>query len=266
MYKLQKAHFDQEINTAVSGNGKWNTVRIRSLFFAQQKAESQLAYELQAAKIRQRIRNEEIQIDVVERKKLTEIETQEITRKDRELTATVKLPAEAESYRVQAIAEGKRTQTIQCAVAESERIKKIGLAEAQAIEMVGKAEAERMRMKAAVYKQYGDAAIMNIVLEALPKVGPIKSEVRVLEHNQTCFVCFSDCGRNSGSARQNRRNRSDWWQRQHHGRNCTSGRSNSTGRQRTDRCRSVQGFRKDSGRQTSGIIDPIQHLTFERRW
>lgn len=27
-----------------------------------------------------------------------------------------------------------------------------------------------MRMKAAVYKQYGDAAIMSLVLEALPKV------------------------------------------------------------------------------------------------
>lgn len=63
-----------------------------------------------------------------------------------------------------------RTQTVEVAKAEAERIKKIGLAEAQAIEMVGKAEAERMRMKAAVYKQYGDAAIMNIVLESLPKV------------------------------------------------------------------------------------------------
>lgn len=37
-------------------------------------------------------------------------------------------------------------------------------------QQVGKAEAERMRMKASVYKQYGDAAIMNIVLESLPKV------------------------------------------------------------------------------------------------
>jgi flotillin len=27
-----------------------------------------------------------------------------------------------------------------------------------------------MRMKAAVYKQYGDAAIMSLVLDALPKV------------------------------------------------------------------------------------------------
>lgn len=73
-----------------------------------QKAESQLAYELQAAKVRQRIRNEEIQIEIVERRKQIEIETQEILRKDCELNATVKLPAEAESYRVQAIAEGKR--------------------------------------------------------------------------------------------------------------------------------------------------------------
>ncbi|XP_055389063.1 flotillin-2 isoform X2 [Condylostylus longicornis] len=150
MYKLQKANFDQEVNTA--------------------KAESQLAYELQAAKIRQRIRNEEIQIDVVERRKQIEIESQEVQRKERELMSTVKLPAEAESYRVQTIAQGKQTQTIEAAKAESEKIKKLGLAEASAIELVGKAEAERMRMKAAVYKQYGDAAIMNIVLDALPKI------------------------------------------------------------------------------------------------
>lgn len=152
---------------------------------------------MQAAKIRQKIRNEEIQIDVVERKKQIEIESQEILRKDCELTSTVKLPAEAESYRVQAIAEGKRTQTLEAARAEAERIKKIGGAEALAIELVspesnfsqasnfnfffkfiqqvGKAEAERMRMKAAVYKQYGDAAIMNIVLESLPKVRKTKT-------------------------------------------------------------------------------------------
>jgi len=63
-----------------------------------------------------------------------------------------------------------RTQTVAAAQAEAEKIKKLGSAEAYAIEAVGKAEAERMRMKAAVYKQYGDAAIMSLVLEALPKV------------------------------------------------------------------------------------------------
>ncbi|KAL5240758.1 hypothetical protein ACI65C_008168 [Semiaphis heraclei] len=150
MFKLQKAKYDMEVNTA--------------------KAEAQLAYELQAAKIRQKIRNEEIQIEVVERKKQIEIEVQEVERRERELNSTVRLPAEAESYRVQAIAEGKRTQTVEVATAEGERIKKIGLAEASAIEAVGRAEAQGMLLKANVFKQYEEAAVMSLIMDALPKI------------------------------------------------------------------------------------------------
>merc|ERR550517_1900279 len=149
-FKLQKANFDKEVNSA--------------------KAEAQLAYELQAAKIQQKIRNEEIQMQVVERRKQIEIEEQEIKRKEKELTATVKLPAEAEAYKVQTIAEGKRTQTVEAARAEAERVRLTGAAEARAIEAVGRAEAESMRMKASAYKQYGDAAIMSLVLDALPQI------------------------------------------------------------------------------------------------
>merc|ERR1712073_30212 len=149
-FKLQKVNFDKEVNTA--------------------KAEAQLAYELQAAKIQQKIRNEEIQIQAVERRKQIEIEEQEIRRKEKELMSTVKLPAEAEGYKVQTIAEGKRTQTVEGARAEAERVRLSGAAEARAIEAVGRAEAEKMRMKASAYKQYGDAAIMALVLEALPQI------------------------------------------------------------------------------------------------
>lgn len=63
-----------------------------------------------------------------------------------------------------------RTQNVEIAKAEGEKIKKIGAAEAYTIDAIGKAEAERMRMKANVYKSYGEAAIMSLVLEALPKV------------------------------------------------------------------------------------------------
>merc|ERR1719462_310097 len=138
-FKLQKANFDMEVNTA--------------------KAEAQLAYELQAAKIQQ-----------VERRKQIEIEEQEIKRKEKELIATVKLPAEAEGYKVQTIAEGQRTKTVEAARADGEKIRLIGAAEARATEAVGRAEAERMRMKASAYKQYGDAAILSLVLEALPQI------------------------------------------------------------------------------------------------
>merc|ERR1712212_310316 len=70
----------------------------------------------------------------------------------------------------QTIAEGKRTQTVEAARAEAERVRLTGAAEARAIEAVGRAEAERMRMKASAYKQYGDAAVMSLVLEALPSI------------------------------------------------------------------------------------------------
>merc|ERR1719341_2591803 len=149
-FKMQKANFDTEVNTA--------------------NAEAQMAYELQAAKIQQRIRNEEIQIQVVERRKQIEIEEQEIKRKEKELISTVKLPAEAEGYKVQTIAEGQRTKTVEAARADGEKIRLIGAAEARATEAVGRAEAERMRMKASAYKQYGDAAILALVLEALPQI------------------------------------------------------------------------------------------------
>merc|ERR1719422_306478 len=149
-FKMQKANFDTEVNTA--------------------KAEAQMAYELQAAKIQQRIRNEEIQIQVVERRKQIEIEDQEIKRKEKELISTVRLPAEAEAYKVQTVAEGMRTKTVESAKAEGEKIRLVGGAEAKAVEAVGRAEAESMRMKASAYKQYGEAAILSLVLESLPSI------------------------------------------------------------------------------------------------
>uniref|UniRef100_A0A6A7G060 Flotillin-2-like isoform X2 n=1 Tax=Hirondellea gigas TaxID=1518452 RepID=A0A6A7G060_9CRUS len=176
MYKLQKAQFDTEVNAA--------------------KAEAQLAYELQAAKVKQRIRNEEIQIEVVERKKQIEVEEQEISRKEKELMATVKLPAEAESYRLETIAQGKRTQTIENARAEAERIKRIGEAEAFSVQVVGQSEAERLRMKAQAYKQYGDAAVMAMVLESLPQIAAEVS-APLSKIDEIVIVGGNDCITNS---------------------------------------------------------------------
>ncbi|PWA25551.1 hypothetical protein CCH79_00019656 [Gambusia affinis] len=89
--ELQKAAFNQEVNT--------------------KKAESQLAYELQAAKEQQKIRLEEIEIQVVQRKKEITIEEKEIDRMEKELIATVKRPAEAQAYSMQQLAEGQKLIT-----------------------------------------------------------------------------------------------------------------------------------------------------------
>ena len=74
---------------------------------------------------------------------------------------------------------------------EAEKIRNVGAAEATAIEAIGKAEAEMMRMKAAAYKQYGDAAMMSLVLEALPKASycsPIYSHLCYLSPLLNCAV------------------------------------------------------------------------------
>jgi len=150
MFQMNKASYDTEVNA--------------------RKAEAELAYELESARLRQKIRGEEIEIEVVERRKLIEIEEKEIVRKEKELKGTVMLPAEAEAYRIEQNATGHRTQTVEVARAEAEKIKLIGGSEALSIEAVGKAEAERMRLKASAYKKYGDAAMLSLALEALPKI------------------------------------------------------------------------------------------------
>ncbi|XP_044139739.1 flotillin-2 isoform X1 [Bufo gargarizans] len=149
-FELQKAAFSQEVNT--------------------KKAEAQLAYELQAAKEQQKIRQEEIEIEVVQRKKQIDIEEKEIVRTDKELIATVRRPAEAEAYRMQQIAEGEKVKQVLIAQAEAEKIRRVGEAEASVIEAIGKAEAERMKLKAGAYQHYGEAAKMALVLECLPEI------------------------------------------------------------------------------------------------
>ena len=46
-----------------------------------------------------------------------------------------------------------------------------GEAEAYAVEQKAKAEAEQMAKKADAWKDYQDAAMVDMVLETLPKVG-----------------------------------------------------------------------------------------------
>ncbi|XP_075374426.1 flotillin-2 isoform X2 [Mycteria americana] len=149
-FELQKAAFTEEVNIKT--------------------AEAQLAYELQSAREQQKIRQEEIEIEVVQRKKQIDVEEKEIIRMEKELIATVKRPAEAEAYRIQQIAEGEKVKQVLIAQAEAEKIRKIGEAEAFVIEAIGMAEAERMKLKAEALQQYGEPAQLALVLDALPEI------------------------------------------------------------------------------------------------
>jgi len=149
-FELKKASYDQEVET--------------------KKAQSELAYDLQAAKTKQRIKEEQMQIRVVERSQQISVQEQEIVRRERELEAQVQKPADAEKYRLEKLAEANRNRMVLEAKATAESVQMKGDAEAFAIEAKAKAEAEQMAKKADAWKDFQEAAMVDMVLEAMPKV------------------------------------------------------------------------------------------------
>lgn len=157
--EMAKAQRDFELKKAAYD------VEVRS-----KNADAELAYELQAAKTKQRIKEEEMQIKVIERTQDIVVQEQEILRKQRELEATIRMPAQAEKYRLERLAEAHRNRIILEAKAESESLRLKGEAEAYALEIKGKAEADQMLKKAEAWREYKEAAMIDMILETLPKV------------------------------------------------------------------------------------------------
>ena len=75
-----------------------------------------------AAVMQQRIKEEGIQIQVIERLQQIEIAEHEIQRKHFELDSKIRKPAEAEKYRLETIAEAQRLKIIMEAEAEAEAV------------------------------------------------------------------------------------------------------------------------------------------------
>jgi flotillin len=164
----------------------------------QKKAESDLAYDLQKFKTGQLVKAEEVQVSIIEKQKQIELQQQEILRKQRELEANVQKPADAERYKVETLANAKKFQLETEAagaasaakaqgfasadvakatgMAEAEANQARGLAEAAIIEAQGRATAEAMRMKAESFKQYNEAAVIEMIVRVLPDVAGKVSE------------------------------------------------------------------------------------------
>src|SRR5438876_7101803 len=164
----------------------------------QKKAEADLAYDLQKYKTGQLVKAEEVQVNIIEKQKQIELQQQEILRKQRELEANVQKPADAERYRVETLANARKFQITAEAdgaaaaskatgfaaadvakatgLAEAEANKARGLAEAAIIQAQGKATAEAMSMKAESFKQYNEAAVIEMIIRVLPEIAGKISE------------------------------------------------------------------------------------------
>jgi len=146
-----------------------------------EKASADKAYDIQANIMQQQVVTESVRVQQLEKEAQIKVQEAEIRRRDLELQATVLKAAEAERKRIEMIAEAERRRLALEAEGQAAAIKARGEAEAEAdrarglaaadvIRAQGEAEAEAMRVKAAAYREYNQAAVLDKLLTALPEV------------------------------------------------------------------------------------------------
>jgi len=154
------------------------------------KAESEQAGPLATAIARQKVTEQETRIDQVRKQQEVLVQEQEAARKEKELQATVVKPAEAERQAAILKAEGEKQATIIRAEATQKELEFEGAGQAAKIETVGRAEAakvlavgeaeaevikkkllaeaEGLQKKAEAWKNFNEAAVINMVVEKMP--------------------------------------------------------------------------------------------------
>ncbi len=168
------------------------------------QAKADFAYEVEQNIVHKRVVETLKDAELFEEQRQTEIAEQQVRKKEKELESTVKKVAEADKYRAEQGAEAERFEMIKKAEAEAESIKIKGMAEAEAIRLVGqanadamKAEAEAMQKKAEAYKEYGEAAIIQMLADKLPEVA--KSIAEPLSRTEKMVII--DNGGQGGAAK-----------------------------------------------------------------
>src|SRR5262245_46652412 len=156
------------------------------------QAEAGQAGPLATATARQKVTEQEIKIEEVRKAQEVLVQTQEAARRAQELQATVVKPAEAERQAAILKAEGEKQATVIRAEAtqkeleyegagEAAKIERIGKAEAAKVLAVGEAEAEvikkkllaeaeGLQRKAEAWKNFNEAAVINLVVEKMPEL------------------------------------------------------------------------------------------------
>ena len=194
----QEAKFAADSKIAESQRDYQTNVASYQATVNQKKAEADLAYDLQKYKTGQLVKAEEVQVQIIEKQKQIELQQQEILRKQRELEATVQKPADAERYKVEALANAKKFQLeteaagaasaakatgfaaadVQKAtgLAEAEANKAKGIAQAAIIEAQGKAQAEATRLKAEAFQKFNEAAVLEMLIKVMPEIAGKISE------------------------------------------------------------------------------------------
>ncbi|MDQ8629820.1 flotillin family protein [Enterococcus sp. FR191] len=177
------------------------------------KAKADQAYNLESARAQQHVVEQEMEVKVVERQKQIELEEKEITRREKQYDSEVKKKADADRYAreqealaqkarevAEAEAEAERFKVEALAEAEANKTRLTGQAQAEAILARGAAEAEAKQKIADAFKEYGEAAVLSMVMEMLPQL--MKEAAQPLGNIDKISVVDTGAGgENSGANR-----------------------------------------------------------------
>ena len=159
------------------------------------KAEADAAYKIQAQEQQRAIETATVNAQIAKAERETELKGREVEVKKSVLDAEIRAQADAERYRAEQEAEAdlyKRQKDAEARLFEQQKaaeakraeaeairymkeqeaagIAAVGKAEAEAIEAKAIAEAQGIDKKAEAMKKYGEAAIVEMVMGALPEI------------------------------------------------------------------------------------------------
>ncbi len=176
--------------TEIAEAEKDNQLKVAEYRTEQEKAKAlaDQSYHLQEARSKQEVTEQQMQVQIIERQKQIELEEKEIQRRERQYDSEVKKKADADRYAVeQAAAAAKSKQLAEAdadkyrveamAKADAEKVRVDGLAraeadraqgEAEVIRLKGLAEAEAKEKIAEAFEGYGQAAMLDMIVNMLP--------------------------------------------------------------------------------------------------
>ena len=109
------------------------------------KARADQAYDLETARSKQEVTEQEMQIKIIERQKQIELEEKEILRREKQYDSEVKKKADADRYAVEQAASANKMKDIAETDANKYRIEAMAKAEAEKIRVDGLAKAEAQK-------------------------------------------------------------------------------------------------------------------------
>lgn len=214
-----KAELLRDTNVAEASKDKELKVASFKREQDQARAEADQAYHIQEARSKQSVVEEQMKVELVRKEREIDLETKEILRREKQYDSEVKKKADAERYAVVQAAEAEKSRKVLeadalqyrieaeakaqaeqkrlegYAIADSDRAR--GTAEADVIRLRGLAEAEAKQKLAEAFNEYGEAAVLDIIVKMLPELaGKIAEPLKSIDN-----ITVVDTGNGEGANR-----------------------------------------------------------------